>query len=119
MPLKQEVVLVQIDQVDADERDRIAAAQVDDGIAADLAGVVLHILKTVDRRHPGQADDVIGAGACREVGDGVVTITEHEKVVTAAADQHVITRRRVQRVIAIGPAAYDIDRWTVVPPMMV
>ena len=93
---------MQIADVDAQQRDRIAASEVYDRVIAHLIGNALHIVEIADRGYPRQVDDVVGGGPDREVGDRVVFIAvgEDEQVVPGTARQDVIAATAIYDVVA-------------------
>src|SRR6185436_274471 len=74
------------------QRQRIAAAEVQHRVVADLGRVTKHVAQRgVERR---QVDSVIRPGAGDEISDGIGSTTrgENEQVVAAAADYTVTSR---------------------------
>ena len=57
--LEQEVVLLQVGSVDADQGHGVVAAQVDGGVEPDLARGGLHGREVAQGRHPAQVDDIL------------------------------------------------------------
>ena len=100
---------MQIADVDAQQRDRIAASEVYDRVIAHLTGDALHIFEVADRGCSRQVDGVACGGPDREVGDRVVVaaVGEDEQVVAGATFKSVVTVTAGENVIVI-PADQDI-----------
>ena len=93
---------MQIADVDAQQRDRIAASEVYDRVIAHLTGDALHIFEVADRGCSRQVDGVVCGGPDREVGDRVVVaaVGEDEQVVPGTARQDVIAATAIYDFVA-------------------